>query len=68
VYTLSVQGGPMNAEEVARFAANPYAEDAVLLRRCDDAAKDPARATPAFSEFRDLLAGLLRDGSEVRTS
>ena len=67
VYTLSVQGGPMNAEEAARFAANPYAEDAVLLRRCDDAAKDPARATPTFSEFRDLLAGLLRGGDTVRS-
>lgn len=62
VYTLSVQGGPMNAEEVARFEANPYARDAVLLRRCDDAAKDAARPTPTFAEFRELLAGLLREG------
>jgi gamma-butyrobetaine dioxygenase len=68
VYTLSVQGGPMNAEEVARFAANPYASDAVLLRRCDDAAKDPARATPTFAEFRDLLAGLLREAGNVTSA
>ena len=61
VYTLSVQGGPMDTEEVARFEANPYAEDAVLLRRCDDAAKDPARPTPAFAEFRELLAGLMSE-------
>jgi len=63
VYTLSVQGGPMNAEEVASFEANAYARDAVLLRRCDDAAKDAARPTPTFAEFRELLAGLLRDGT-----
>ncbi|HEX4251004.1 MAG TPA: HD domain-containing protein [Pseudonocardia sp.] len=62
VYTLSVQGGPMDDAEVAQFAAHPYAEDAVLLRRCDDAAKDPDRPTPPFAEFRDLLAGLTRPG------
>jgi len=41
----------------------PTRGDAVLLRRCDDAAKDAARPTPTFAEFRELLAGLLRDGT-----
>jgi gamma-butyrobetaine dioxygenase len=40
-YTLRLQGGPFDAGEVARFAASPYARDAVAVRRWDDAAKDP---------------------------
>ena len=59
VYTLSLQGGPMSAPEVAAFEADPYAADAVLLRRCDDAGKDPDRDTPAFARFRDTIAAVL---------
>jgi gamma-butyrobetaine dioxygenase len=40
-YTLRLQGGPFGPDEVARFAASPYARDAVAVRRWDDAAKDP---------------------------
>jgi phosphonate degradation associated HDIG domain protein len=39
-FTLSVQGGPMNAEEAARFAAAPFPRDALALRRWDEAAKN----------------------------
>jgi gamma-butyrobetaine dioxygenase len=60
VYTLSVQGGPMSQAECDRFAASPYAADACRLRRWDDAAKDPDAATPPFSRYRPLLAGLAR--------
>ncbi|MGW4486585.1 HD domain-containing protein [Amycolatopsis sp. NPDC004368] len=41
VASLKVQGGPMTPEEVAEFAAHPNAEEAVLVRRWDDDAKDP---------------------------
>jgi gamma-butyrobetaine dioxygenase len=41
VASLKVQGGPMDEDEVAEFAAHPLAADAVALRRWDDAAKDP---------------------------
>jgi gamma-butyrobetaine dioxygenase len=58
VYTLSLQGGPMNAEEASQFAANPHAEAACQLRRWDDLAKDPAAATPPFEHFAPLLAEL----------
>jgi hypothetical protein len=40
-YTLSVQGGPMGAEEARRFAAGPFAGQAVRVRRWDDHAKQP---------------------------
>jgi predicted HD phosphohydrolase len=41
VASLVVQGGPMTDAEVAAFRAHPNAEEAVLVRRWDDAAKEP---------------------------
>jgi gamma-butyrobetaine dioxygenase len=60
VYTLGVQGGPMDEEAAAGFAASPYAQAACRLRRWDDAAKDPGAQLPSFEDFRPLLAGLVR--------
>ncbi|GAA2141434.1 hypothetical protein GCM10009760_25660 [Kitasatospora kazusensis] len=54
-YTLQVQGGPMDAEQAAAFAALPGAADAVALRRWDEQAKDAGAATPPFAHFRPLL-------------
>lgn len=45
IASLRVQGGPMDAAEVAEFRAQPLAAEAVLVRRWDDAAKDPAAPT-----------------------
>jgi len=60
VYTLGVQGGPMDAAERAEFEANPYAGAALRLRRWDDEAKDPAASPPAFGYYKSLLRRLLR--------
>lgn len=60
VFTLSVQGGPMDDAEASAFRATPHAEEAVAVRRWDDQAKDPAGPIPAFDTFRPLLDGLLR--------
>jgi gamma-butyrobetaine dioxygenase len=60
VRTLTWQGGPMTASEVAAFEALPYARDAVVVRRWDDAAKDPAVTPPGFAHFAPLLAALVR--------
>ena len=60
LYTLGVQGGPMEAEEMAAFEAHPQACDALRLRRWDDAAKDPAATAPAFGYYQPLLRRLLR--------
>ena len=56
--TLSVQGGPMQADELARFEANQFAKAAVRLRRWDDAAKDPRARVPGFWHYRPLLRSL----------
>ena len=55
VRTLSLQGGPMTAAEVAAFEALPHAGDAVAVRRWDDQAKDPAVTPPRFAHFAPLL-------------
>ncbi len=51
VRSLALQGGPMSADEVARFRQEPYHAAAVRLRRIDEAAKDPAMQAPAFEHF-----------------
>jgi gamma-butyrobetaine dioxygenase len=59
VYTMSVQGGPMDEAEVRAFESSPYAQDAVAVRRWDDQAKDPSSPARAFDEFRPILGRLL---------
>ncbi|MEU4116907.1 phosphonate degradation HD-domain oxygenase [Kitasatospora sp. NPDC028055] len=59
-YTLTVQGGPMGAEEAAAFAQLPGAVDAVAVRRWDEQAKEPGLETPDFEHYRPLLASLMR--------
>jgi gamma-butyrobetaine dioxygenase len=60
VYTLGVQGGPMQADELAEFLASPFAADACQVRRWDDEAKDPAALPPSFGHFAPILEELLR--------
>jgi gamma-butyrobetaine dioxygenase len=57
--SLELQGGPMRDEEVRAFVELTFAEDAVAVRRWDEAAKDPARRTPQFDHFRPLLRCLI---------
>jgi phosphonate degradation associated HDIG domain protein len=59
VRSLALQGGPFSAEAAAAFIALPHAEAAVRLRRWDEAAKVPGKATPDLAHFRRYLeAGL----------
>jgi len=60
VRTLSLQGGPMTAAEVAAFEALPFSRDAVAVRRWDDQAKDPAVTVPRFAHFAPLLEAFVR--------
>lgn len=53
--TLIYQGGLMSEDEVAAFAANPWARDALLLRQCDDAGKNPAHQVIDIQFYRDTL-------------
>jgi [1-hydroxy-2-(trimethylamino)ethyl]phosphonate dioxygenase len=60
VRSLALQGGPMSAEEAAAFRATPYADDAVRLRRFDEAAKETALETPPVAYFLPYVAQSLR--------
>ncbi len=60
VRSLAVQGGPMGAVEAEAFAAMSGAADAVLLRRWDEAAKDPGASAADLGAVVDLLDGLGR--------
>jgi phosphonate degradation associated HDIG domain protein len=55
-HTLSLQGGPMSREEVARFEKNPHYREAVRVRLWDDGGKQPGIVTPGFDHYVPLLA------------
>jgi predicted HD phosphohydrolase len=57
--TLAAQGGPMGADELAAFRANPDWEAAVELRRWDDAAKVPGLDVPRLDAYRDDLRAVV---------
>jgi phosphonate degradation associated HDIG domain protein len=62
--SLSLQGGPMSAEEADAFAALPFAADAVRLRRWDDWGKalEP-EARGSLERFRETLVRAAGAGS-----
>lgn len=57
-HSLMLQGGGMTRHELAAFASGPYAEAAVRLRRWDDRAKVPGRATPALLHYAMTIEAL----------
>lgn len=59
VLTLELQGGPMDADEVAAFAGLPNLDDIVQVRIWDDEAKVPGRTTPPFDHYERLLQRLV---------
>src|SRR5215469_10151507 len=60
VYTLRVQGGPMQRAELARFEASRYAAAAIRVRRWDDAAKGPQARMPGLDHYTTALRALAR--------
>lgn len=55
VHSLNLQGGPMNAGEVAEFEKNPNVQDIVAVRYLDDAGKEPDMKTPGFAHFAPIV-------------
>jgi [1-hydroxy-2-(trimethylamino)ethyl]phosphonate dioxygenase len=63
VHTLKLQGGPMAAEEVARFERAPHHRTAVRVRRWDDQGKVAGLRTPPLESYRSLI-----EAAAVRTA
>jgi predicted HD phosphohydrolase len=55
---LSAQGGAMSREEQQWFEDRPFAQQALLLRRWDDAAKEVGRLVPPLAHYSALLRKL----------
>ena len=53
--SLAWQGGPFTKAEAQAFRQQPYADDAIRLRRWDDAAKVAGYPTPALAAYVPLL-------------
>ena len=51
VQTLRLQGGPLSVEEARVFERMPYVQDAIAVRRWDEAAKNPSVVPPPFDHF-----------------
>lgn len=49
--SLQLQGGVFTKEQANEFAAQPFALDAIELRRWDDSAKDAEMRTPDLAHF-----------------
>lgn len=58
ITSLALQGGALDPDEVARLAAVPGWDDALELRRADDAAKTPGRVVPALDHWVAVLHAL----------
>jgi [1-hydroxy-2-(trimethylamino)ethyl]phosphonate dioxygenase len=56
--SLTLQGGPMSGAEGEAFLALPHAQDAVVLRHADDAAKVNGLRVPELATYRPLIERL----------
>lgn len=63
--SLMWQGGPFSADQAQAFIGQPYAKDAVRLRRWDDAAKIVGKETPLLDDFIPIMRSLALDIPEA---
>lgn len=64
-HTLRLQGGAMNAEEVAEFQRLEHLDAIIKVRVWDDLGKDPAVGTPEFDYYVPVLERLVnREGAQ----
>ena len=58
-HSLTLQGGAFTESELGTFMAQPFAEEAVRLRRYDDFAKVAGKATPDLAHFASKMHSVL---------
>lgn len=54
-HTLSLQGGPMSATEIAEFERNPFFREAVKVRLWDEGGKCANMKTRTFAHYQPML-------------
>jgi len=64
IHSLTLQGGGLDDAGRAAFEAEPFATEALALRRWDDAAKQSGKKTPPLDYYLALLQEL-RDGPQA---
>ncbi|MCY1126444.1 HD domain-containing protein [Frigidibacter sp. RF13] len=55
IHSLSLQGGPMSADEVAEFEKNPNLKEIIQVRYLDEAGKRPDMETPDYWHFAPMV-------------
>lgn len=55
IHSLNLQGGPMNAEEVAEFEKNPNLKQIIAVRYLDEAGKREDMETPDYWHFAPMV-------------
>lgn len=61
--SLALQGGVFNEAQARTFIDKPFAQDAVKLRRWDDAAKDARQRTPDLAHFLSIAGRVMRENA-----
>lgn len=54
-HSLQLQGGVFSEQDGERFIAQPYATEAVRLRRYDDLAKTPGKSVPGLDHYSERM-------------
>jgi phosphonate degradation associated HDIG domain protein len=55
IHSLNLQGGPMTADEVAEFEANPNLKEIIAVRYLDEAGKRADMETPDYWHFAPMV-------------
>ncbi len=55
LHSLSLQGGPMSAEEITLFETNPNLDAIIKIRHLDDEGKVEGLETPPFAHFAPMI-------------
>lgn len=61
VRSLELQGGTMTDDETRGFEREPMFDDAILLRRCDEAGKDPEMQTRQLTDYIPMMKSLMAE-------
>lgn len=55
IHSLTLQGGPMNEDEVKEFEGKPNLKEIIAVRFLDEAGKHADMKTPPFSHFAPMV-------------